>query len=189
MTKNLKFLAICGSLRERSYNAALLRAVESLLPAYVEMMTFNIAPIPAYNRDVEVAGLPESVTALIMQIRAADAMLIATPEYNHSIPGVLKNALDWASRGQNGQPSALNGKPLGVMSVVTGRFGGVRAQEHMIQIAAGVNMRQMMRPSVIIPQAAKVFDENLKLVDASTIELVRNFVTALADWTTAHKNS
>lgn len=188
MQQEVKFVAVSGSLRRASYNSALLRACESLLPETATMQKFSIATIPHYNRDVETEKLPDSVQALMAAIESADALLIATPEYNHSIPGVLKNALDWASRGRDGNPSVLNGKALGVLSVVTGRFGGVRAQEHLIQIAAGMNMRQMYRPSVIIPQAGNVFDDDLNLVDESMIELVRTFLTAFVAWTKTHSD-
>jgi len=178
--ENLKFLGISGSLRERSYNSALLRAAKKLLPENAEMTIFDLTPLPVYNEDVEAVGLPEPVEALRTQIETADGLIISTPEYNHSVPGGLKNAIDWASRGS---PSVLNGKPLGVMSIVTGGFGGVRAQEHMIGIAAGVNMRQMVRPAVIVPRAAEKFDDDLNLTDETTRQFLRDFLTAFIGWT------
>ncbi len=136
----MRVLGISGSLRRESHNSALLRAAAERLPAGVELVTFEgLAAIPPYDEDVERAGVPESVQALREAIRDADAVLIATPEYNHSIPGQLKNALDWASR-PAGQ-SALNGKPAAVVGASTGMFGAVWAQAELRKVLGAMGGR------------------------------------------------
>ena len=127
MADPIKVLGISGSLRAGSYNSGLLRAAATVLPPGMEMTIFDIGTLPLFNADVERAGPPESVPALQHAIAAADGLLFAVPEYNYSISGVLKNAIDWASRGR---PSSLDGKPAAIMGV-GGRQGTVRAQMHM----------------------------------------------------------
>src|SRR5205814_8833807 len=117
---------IAGSLRTGSYNRALLRAAQELAPAGLELLTFDLAPIPLYDGDVEAQGDPEPVGALKTAIRDADALLIVTPEYNYGVPGVLKNAIDWASRPPGQSP--LNGKPAALMGATPGMTGTARAQ-------------------------------------------------------------
>src|SRR5690242_6672036 len=128
MPSSIHLLGFAGSLRKGSYNRALLRAAEELLPEGVTLETFEIAPIPLFNDDLRLQGDPEPVRFFKERIAAADALLIATPEYNFSIPGVPKNAIDWASRPPDQSP--LRGKPVGVMGASTGQFGTVRAQAH-----------------------------------------------------------
>jgi len=136
----MRVLGISGSLRRESHNSALLRAAAERLPAGVELVTFEgLAAIPPYDEDVERAEVPESVQELRDAIRDADAVLIATPEYNHSIPGQLKNALDWASR-PAGQ-SALNGKPAAVVGASTGMFGAVWAQAELRKVLGAMGGR------------------------------------------------
>jgi chromate reductase len=122
----ISVLGFAGSLRARSYNRAALRAAVELAPAGMSIESFDLAPIPLYNEDVKQQGFPPAVQDFRDKIRAADALLIVTPEYNHSIPGVLKNALDWASRPAG--KSALSGTPVAVIGASTGMFGGVWAQ-------------------------------------------------------------
>jgi chromate reductase, NAD(P)H dehydrogenase (quinone) len=136
----MKVLGISGSLRHESHNSALLRAAAERLPAGAELIAYErLAEIPPYDEDVEVQGVPASVHELREAILAADAVLIATPEYNHSIPGQLKNALDWASR-PAGQ-SALNGKPAAVVGASTGMFGAVWAQAELRKVLGAMGGR------------------------------------------------
>ena len=180
-TPGLRVLGIAGSLRAGSYNRALLRAAQELAPEGVEIATFDLAPIPPYNAHVEAKGHPASVAALKAAIREADALLIATPEYNRSIPGVLKNAIDWASRPPTDSP--LNGKPVAVMGASTGSFGTVRAQNHLRQVCLAANMLPLNRPEVYVTRAADKFDSAAKLVDEPTRQRVAQLLQALAQWT------
>jgi len=136
----MRVLGISGSLRRESHNSALLRAAAERLPAGVELVPYEgLSEIPPYDEDVELDGVPESVAELREAIRDADAVLIATPEYNHSIPGQLKNALDWASR-PAGQ-SALNGKPAATIGASTGMFGAVWAQAELRKVLGAMGGR------------------------------------------------
>lgn len=136
----MKVLGISGSLRHDSHNSALLRAAAERLPAGVELVTFEqLSEVPPYDEDVELHGVPEAVTDLRDAIRSADAILIATPEYNHSIPGQLKNALDWASRPAG--ESALTGKPAATIGASTGMFGAVWAQAELRKILGAMGGR------------------------------------------------
>ena len=136
----MKVLGISGSLRHESHNSALLRVAAERLPAGAELVSYErLAEIPPYDEDVEVQGVPEPVRELREAIRGADAVLIATPEYNHSIPGQLKNALDWASR-PAGQ-SALNGKPAAAIGASTGMFGAVWAQAELRKVLGAMGGR------------------------------------------------
>ena len=119
MTRPIHVLGIAGSLRKGSYNAALLRAAGELLPDGMTLEGFDPAPLPMYNEDLEAGGFPATVVLFHGRIQAADAILIVTPEYNHSIPGVLKNAIDWASR-PAGKGSPLDDKPAAILGASTG---------------------------------------------------------------------
>jgi chromate reductase len=173
MTEPLKIVTICGSLRKGSYNAALARMAPKLAPAG---MTFydapSFAPIPIYNHDdQEASGFPPSVTAWADAIRAADGMLIVSPEYNWSIPGGLKNAIDWASRMKN-QPFA--GKPAVVQSAAGGLLGGARMQYQLRQCLTSVDVIWFGRPEVIVSFAAQKFDPaTLELKDQGAIDMVK----------------
>jgi chromate reductase, NAD(P)H dehydrogenase (quinone) len=136
----MRVLGISGSLRQDSLNSALLRAAAERLPAGVDLVEFKgLREVPPYDADVELAGIPEPVRELRAAIREADAVLVATPEYNHSIPGVLKNALDWASRPAG--RSALNGKPAAAIGASTGMFGAVWAQAETRKVLAALGGR------------------------------------------------
>ncbi len=180
-TDNIHLLGFAGSLRKDSYNRSALRAANELLPEGVSLETFDLSPIPLYNGDVEGAGIPEPVKEFKERIAAADALLIVTPEYNYSMPGVLKNAIDWASRplGQN----SLNGKPLGMMGASSGLNGTLRAQLHLRQVAIFTNMYPINKPEVFIRQAANKFDEQGRLTDDDLRGQIRALLEALAEWT------
>jgi chromate reductase len=142
---------------------------------------FDLSPIPLYNADVQAQGDPGPVVALKAAIREADALLIATPEYNYSIPGVLKNAIDWASRPPDMSP--LNGKPVAIMGVSTGSFGTARAQMHLRQVCVLTNMLPLNRPEVLVFRAQEKFDAEGQLMDETTRQFVRTLLEGLAEWT------
>lgn len=179
MPQPVHVLGMSGSLRRQSFNTALLHTAEALLPEGMTLEVFDLAPIPLYNGDVEAQGLPEPVVALRERVRAADALLIVTPEYNFSIPGVLKNAIDWASRPPN-QP--MDGKPLAIMGT-GGRMGTSRAQYHLRQVATAVNMLPLNRPEVMIANASERFDAEGRLTDEVARRQIRALLEALAAWT------
>jgi chromate reductase len=172
---------VAGSLRRGSYNRALLRAAQELLPEGMTLELFDLRDIPPYDMDVEQQGLPTPVVAWKEAIRRADALLIATPEHNWSVPGVLKNAIDWASRppGDN----VFQGKPVAIMGASTGLYGTVRAQLHLRQVLASVDAYVLNRPQVLVARAQDKFDAEGRLIDEPTRALVRNLLTALRDWT------
>jgi len=141
---------------------------------------FDLAPIPFYNEDLNVDGGPEPVKAFKARIAAADALLIATPEYLYSIPGVLKNAIDWASRPVKDSP--LNEKPIAIMGA-GGIMGTSRAQMHLRQVAVYTNMHPLNKPEVQIQRAWEKFDQNGNLTDETVRQSVRSLLVALAAWT------
>jgi chromate reductase len=178
----IKVLGIAGSLREGSYNRALLRAARDLSPEGLELRIFErLADIPLYNEDVLARGAPEPVVALKEAIRRADALLWVTPEYNYSIPGVLKNAIDWASRPAKDSP--LNGKPVAIMGATTGMWGTVRSQMHLRQVCVFTNMHPLNKPQVLVARAASKFDDDGHLTDETTRGFVRELLVALVEWT------
>lgn len=177
-TERFAILGIAGSLRRGSYNRALLHAAQALAPDGVEITTYDgLADLPPYNADVEAAGDLESVCALKDRIRAADALLIATPEYNYGIPGVLKNAIDWASRPPVTSPLRL--KPIALMGASPGNFGTVRAQLALRQTFLFTESYVVLKPEVHVFRAAERFDAQGTLIDATTQELVRGLLAAL----------
>ena len=159
----MRILGIAGSLREASYNRALLWTARELLPEGVKLEEFDLRSLPLYDADVEAAGDPEPVVALKEAIRGADALLIATPEYNRGIPGVLKNAIDWASRPPLASP--LAGKPVAIMGASTGRGGTARAQEHLRAALEYSRAQVLEQPEVLVPEAFMRFDERGEVVD------------------------
>jgi chromate reductase len=176
----LKVIGIAGSLRTGSYNRALLRAAKALAPADMEIEIAEIGSFPPFNEDVEAKGTPPDVLELKRRIAEADALLIATPEYNHSVPGVLKNAIDWLSR----EPDMpLEGKPTAIMGASTGMIGTARSQMHLRIVALAVNMPVLLQPEVYVAAAQKKFDEHGELIDNPTRERVKALLAALMDWT------
>ncbi len=178
MTKPIHVLGFSGSLRRDSYNRALLQFGYELMPEGMTLEIFDLSAIPLYNPDVEQEGFPESVERFRQRIARADAVLIATPEYNHSIPGVLKNALDWASRPPD---IPVWGKPAAIIGVSTGLFGTVRAQSHLRQILTALNMPTVSKPEVMVPLAREKFDSSGCLTDENSIRFYRELLLALAN--------
>ena len=178
---SIRVIGIAGSLREGSFNKGLLRAAIELAPAGMEITTFNrLGDIPPYNDDVMAKGDPEPVAAFKTAIREADAMLIATPEYNYGVPGVLKNAIDWASRPAG--KSALNRKPAAIMGCSPGLGGTIRAQHALRQSFVFTETHVMLQPEIKIPSAAPLFDSSAKLTDETTRQHVKKFLEAFVIW-------
>ncbi len=180
MNESLKFLGIPGSLRQASYNRAALVAAQAMLPDGVNLEIFDLAGIPLFNQDLETEPVAR-VIEFRQKIRAADAIVFATPEYNFSIPGVLKNAIDWASRPPG--ESAWSGKPVAVMGASPGLFGSARAQYHLRQTFISLNMFQLNQPEIMIGNADKAFDAQGKLIDESSRKRIRQLLENLAIWT------
>lgn len=180
MNEQITILGFAGSLRKGSYNKAILRAALELLPEGAELEIFDLEGIPPYNMDLE-DRMPARVMEFKDKIRAADAILIATPEHNHSIPGVLKNAIDWASRppGDN----SFKGKPVAIMSASTGMLGGVNAQFHLRQTFVFLDMHPINRPGVFVTFADEKIDNEGRVIDEKTKEKIKGLLEALIAWT------
>lgn len=176
----LNVLGLSGSLRRGSFNTALLHAAASRAPEDVRIEVHTLHGVPVYDEDVRRAGVPEAVTALKEAIRAADALLIATPEYNGGMPGVLKNGIDWISRPPAESPFA--GRPAAVIGA-GGALGTYRAQEQLKSVLAVVGMLVMQRPGLRVERAPSKFDDAGRLTDADSLERLDRVVTGLRDWT------
>lgn len=180
-TRPINVLAFAGSLRKGSYNRALLRAAQEESPEGMSLEIFDLEGIPLYNADVEAQGDPERVAAFKKAIREADAVLIVTPEYNHGVPGVTKNAIDWASRPPNAAP--LNGKPVGILGASPGITGSARGQSQLRQAFEFTNSYCMPQPEMLVYRAHEKFDESGRLVDDKTREFLGKYLNALIAWT------
>jgi chromate reductase len=176
----LRILAFAGSLRRESYNRALLRAAVGLAPEGLEIEIFDLAEIPLYNGDVEAEGDPEPVARFKQAIAAADGVLMATPEYNHGVPGVMKNAVDWASRPPRG--AALTGKPVGIVGASPGMTGTARGQSQLRQAFEFTQSYCMPQPELLVFRAHEKFDAEGRLTDAATAEHLRGYLDAFAAW-------
>ena len=179
MSDVVRVLGISGSLRKASFNTALLRAAIAQAPANVAIEVASIADIPLYDEDVRAQGFPGPVSRLRDQIAASDALLIVTPEYNYSVPGVLKNAIDWASRPPS-QPFA--GKALAIMGASGAGGGTMRAQYHLRQTAVYLDMHPLNKPEIFVRNAAGSFGPDGKLTDETTKKLISQQLEALAVW-------
>lgn len=180
MVETLHILGIAGSLRRGSYNRAALSAAARMAPAGSAVEIANIGEIPLFNQDQE-RQMPSAVLDFKQRVSEADAILIATPEYCYSIPGVLKNAMDWASRPYG--ESAWRGKPVAIMGVSEGTYGTILAQQHLRQIFVDLKMFPVNEPEVMICDAAKHFDKDGDISDHSTKGLIRQLLQNLVDWT------
>ena len=176
----IKVLGMSGSLRKGSFNTMALRAAQGLAPAGMTIETADIGTLPLYNDDIRAAGYPPVVQAFREKIAGADALLFVTPEYNYSISGVLKNAIDWGSRPPN-QP--FDGKPIAIMGASGGILGTARAQYHLRQMCVFLNMLPVNKPEVMIGQAQTRFDAEGKLTDETTRGLIKQLLESLRDWT------
>jgi len=179
MSKPVRILGIAGSLRRDSYNRATLRAAMELAPEGASIETFELDDIPAFNQDDE-QNPPAKVVELKQRIREVDAILFVTPEYNYSVPGVLKNAIDWASRPYG--DSAWNGKPAAIMGASVGAIGTARAQYHLRQMMVFLNMFPVNQPEVMIGNASERFDAQGNLTDEAAKGFIRQLLQNLVDW-------
>jgi chromate reductase, NAD(P)H dehydrogenase (quinone) len=180
MSTPVRILGIAGSLRRGSYNRAALRAATQLVPQDAALEVFELDGIPGFNQDEE-QNPPAKVAELKQRVRNADAILIVTPEYNYSVPGVLKNAIDWASRPYG--DSAWNGKPVAIMGASIGTIGTARAQYHLRQMFVFLNMFPINQPEVMIGNAAERFDPQGNLADEATKDHIRRLLQSLVQWT------
>jgi chromate reductase len=180
MSKPIRILGIAGSLREGSYNRAALKAATGLVPDSAEIDIFDIGGLPGFNQDDE-QNPPEKVVELKKKIRESDAVLFVTPEYNYSVPGVLKNAIDWASRPYG--DSAWSGKPVAIMGASIGAIGTARAQYHLRQMFVFLDMHAVNQPEVMIGNASERFDAEGNLTDETTKKLISQLLEKLVDLT------
>jgi len=180
MDEKVTILGFAGSLRKGSYNRSLLNAALELIPENAKLEVFDLEGIPPFNQDFENQS-PQIVKEFKRKIKAADAILISTPEYNYSVHGVLKNAIDWASRpyGDN----AFEDKPVAVMSASGGMLGGARAQYHLRQTFIFLDMHPLNRPEVIVPYASEKIDDKGRVVDEKTREKISELLINLVAWT------
>lgn len=176
----LNVVGIAGSLRRGSYNRGLIRAAVDLAPAGMRLTMHDLGDLPMFNADVEAVGDPQPVRQFKETIGAADALLVATPEYNRCVPGVLKNAIDWASR--PARQSVLTNKPVAIMGASTGGGGTARAQAHLRDGLGYTNGLVLPQPEVLVPFAASRFDEEGNLHDDQTKDAIRDLLVALGDW-------
>ena len=175
----ISVLGICGSLRQGSYNMATLRAAIGLKPPGMSVTVADISQIPLYNEDVRQQGFPATVETLRRQIAEADALLFACPEYNYSMTGVLKNAIDWASRPPD-QPFA--GKPCAIIGAAAGMAGSARAQYDLRRSCVFLDVHPINKPEVLIGQAQTKFDADGNLLDEVAKNLIRDLMAALPGW-------
>ncbi|HEX8127310.1 MAG TPA: NADPH-dependent FMN reductase [Allosphingosinicella sp.] len=176
----LSILGFAGSLRRASFNRALLRAAAEIAPEGMRISIFDLADVPLYNGDVEAEGDPEPVARFKQAIAAADGILMATPEYNHGVPGVMKNAVDWASRPPRGAP--LGGKPVGIIGASPGSTGTARGQSQLRQAFEFTASYCMPQPELLVARAHEKFDTEGNLTDPETGRYLARYLAALAEW-------
>ncbi|HUA55677.1 MAG TPA: NADPH-dependent FMN reductase [Candidatus Sulfotelmatobacter sp.] len=184
MARTLKIVGICGSLRAGSYNKAALRVAGEVLPPDMTLETAEIGDFPLYNADIQAKGFPAPVERVAAQVKAADGILWVTPEYNFTISGVLKNAIDWLSRMT---PQPCDDKPVAVMGAAGGALGTGRAQYELRRICVFLNMHPLNKPEVFIGAAHTKFDASGKLTDEPTREFIKQLMAALDVWTRRFK--
>jgi chromate reductase len=177
----IQVVGIAGSLRAQSYNRALLRAAQEVAPADINLTIQDLAAIPLYNADVEAQGDPQPVVRLKSVVLQADALLLAVPEYNYGVSGVLKNTIDWLSRPP--QHSALQGKPAALMGASPGMTGTARAQLQLRQAFVFTQTYALLRPEVLVARADEKFDAQGRLTDEATRTRLRELLEALVIWT------
>ncbi len=179
MSSKIHIVAFSGSLRASSYNTASIEAASLVLPENCSLEILDISNLPLYNQEQDGANAPQEVISLAQKVVNADAILFATPEYNYSIPGVLKNAIDWLSRQQ---PQPFAGKPAAVMSASMSILGGARAQYHLRQIMIYLDVHFVNKPEVMIAGAHEKFSENGELTDELTRDFIQQLIESLVSW-------
>lgn len=176
----LRIVGVAGSLRKDSYNRALLRAARELAPQTMIVEPFDLAAVPLYNGDIEAEGDPPAVAALKQAVRAADGVLFVTPEYNHGVPAVMKNAVDWTSRPPGN--AALAKKPVGIIGASPGITGTARGQSQLRQAFEFTNSFCMPQPELLVFKAHEKFDANGDLIDGITADRLATYLVAFGDW-------
>lgn len=182
----MNIIGISGSLRKDSYNTKLLHAATQCLPPGVTLSVISCGDLPLYDNDLDKEVKPESIARLLHTIGKSDALLIATPEYNYSIPGVLKNAIDWASR--PGYKSVLAGKPAGIISASKSLIGGARVQLHLRDVLSGTLTPVVPSPPFLVPLVQEKFNQQGELVDADTRGRLKRYMQDLVEWAGRLKN-
>lgn len=183
-----RLIGISGSLREKSYNTALLRAAATLMPSGAELVIGDIKGIPLYDGDLETAsGVPRAAAELKDAIAAADGLLIASPEYNNSIPGVLKNAIDWLTRPPEDIKRVFSGKPVAVMGASPGGFGTILAQNAWLPVLRTLGTQAWFGERLMVSRAQTVFDSNGAIVDPAQLEQLRKFIEGFVRFVQATK--
>lgn len=181
MNESVHLIGMSGSLRKDSFNTRLLYAVQELLPENVTMGIMSIADQPLYNADLDLPSArqrPPIVQQFREVLATADGFVFVSPEYNYSIPGGLKNAIDWASRGED---SPLMNKPVVVMGATPGMWGTVRMQTAFLPVFTFLNMKPVLKPEILIAQASKKFDVQGKLIDDKAKDLIKQKLEALKE--------
>jgi len=174
----LKVIGISGSIRKRSYNTALIKNAADISKEYMDIELYDISNLPFYNNDQEKEGMPEEVEKFRSALTVTDALLFALPEYNASVSGILKNAIEWASR----SVSPLSEKPCAIMGASGGLSGTAGAQTYFRNIAVSVNMYCMNKPTLQIRKCSSVFDDYLVIKDEATFEQLNKFMKAFENW-------
>ncbi len=182
----MKILGIPGSLRKNSFNLAMLNAAAEIAQDGLKIEIYDIKDIPSYNQDTEEEGFPQAAVEFKKAISNADGLLFATPEYNYSMPGVLKNAIDWASRPASCSP--LNMKPIAIMGGSGGTGGTIRSQLHLRQVALFTNMIDMKKPEILVTKIQEKFDPDLKLIDEDLRAHLKKFLISFENWISIFKN-
>ncbi|MDB5429609.1 MAG: hypothetical protein JWP35_725 [Caulobacter sp.] len=180
MPSPIRILGFAGSLRKASYNRSLLAAAKALAPADMTVEIFDLIDVSLYNADVEAQGDPPAVAAFKAAIRAADGVLMVTPEYNHGVPAVTKNAVDWASRPP--RDAVLNAKPIGIIGASPGATGSARGQSQLRQAFEFTNSYCMPQPEILVFRAHEKFDADGNLTDDATRTFLRKYMEALGVW-------
>lgn len=182
VSRPIRLIAAAGSLRQGSFNRGLVRAARDLAPVGCTVEPFDLAGLPHYDADLQADGSdPASVTAWKAAIAGSDGLLLAVPEYNHSFSGVMKNAIDWASRPPRESP--LEGLPVGIIGASDGPFGTARAQAAIRVVLAATGCMVMVRPAVMVPFARTIADDQGDIVDTDTRDRVAAWMIAFASWT------
>jgi chromate reductase, NAD(P)H dehydrogenase (quinone) len=174
----MQILAISGSLRKQSFNTALLHEMKQVSPKEVIFTIQTLENIPLFSKDIEDQGFPQSIVDLKTAVKEADGILIATPEYNHAVSGVLKNALDWASRGGN----SFSDKPVAICGVSDGMYGTARAQLNLRIVMNALNTHAMAKPFLQLTFAEEKFDQSGNLVDEKTKQKTTEFLQSFISW-------
>ena len=178
-----RIIGLSGSLRRQSFNTALLHAAVEFMPDGVTLQIESIAQIPLYDGDVEATqGLPEAVVRLKDEIAASDGLLICTPEYNNSMPGVLKNAIDWLSRPPADVPRVFGKRPIAIMGATPGQFGTVLAQNAWLSVIRTLRMRPWLDGRMMLPRAGTAFDADGRLIDEHARKQLEEFVRGYGEW-------